>query len=64
MKNVGQIQAAHEPAKYQIGSAHQKTYPWSQLNRRRIYASQQVKGNDQISHEAINFHRGSPVAMI
>ena len=61
MKNVGQIQAAKKPAKQEIYSADQHSGPGPQMRWGGIHASQDVKQNNQIACEVVDFQDDSPL---
>src|ERR1043166_9468021 len=56
MKNVGQIQPAKKPAKDQISSADQRSSPGSPVSWREIRTTLQVRNNNRIACQTVNFH--------
>src|SRR5579859_3549211 len=59
MEHIGQIQAAHEPAKDKINAADQYCSPGAQMSWGEKYTSQYVKKNNQIAREVIYLHDDS-----
>jgi hypothetical protein len=62
MKNIGQIQPAKKPAKYEINCAYQHSSPRPQMSWGGIHASQHIRKNNQIAGDIVYFH-GLPVAL-
>src|SRR5277367_2441366 len=60
MKNVGQIQPAHKPAKDKINCPDQDSNPGPQMRWGGIHTTQQVGENNQIACEIVYFHDDSP----
>jgi hypothetical protein len=58
MKDISQIQSAHEPAEDKVSSAYQDSSPGAQMNWGEKHASQYVENNDQVAREIIGFHDG------
>src|SRR5580658_1356885 len=63
MKNIGQIQAAHEPAKDEINCPYEQSAPGPQMSRSEIHTGERVGNNNQIAHEIVDFHDRSPVGL-